>query len=89
MSSTGQDPVQENYYHLDVTPCSLVEFIDVVDEISVSLVMVDDQIARRTPLYTEYFRCPDQPSSGRAWIHTTGKGEKSHNGIMSLKTVDE
>jgi hypothetical protein len=51
--------------------------------------MIDDQIARRTPLYTEYFGCPDQPSSGTAWIHTKGKGERSHNGIMSLKTVDE
>jgi hypothetical protein len=31
MSFTGQDPVHENYCLLDVTPCSLVEFIDVVD----------------------------------------------------------
>jgi len=31
MPFTGQDPVQENYCHLDVTPCRLVEFFDVVD----------------------------------------------------------
>ena len=51
--------------------------------------MVDDQIARRTPLYIEYFGCPDQPSSGRAWIHTKGKVERPHNGFMSHKMVDE
>jgi hypothetical protein len=49
MSFTGQDPVQENYCHLDVTPCSLVGFIDVVDKSSVSLMIVDDKIAHRTP----------------------------------------
>jgi len=47
--------------------------------------MVNDQIARRAPLNTEYFGCPDQPSSGRAWIHTKGKGERHQIGIMSLK----
>ena len=47
--------------------------------------MVDDQIARRTPIYTEYFGCPDQSSSRRAWIHTKGKGERPQNDIMSSK----
>ena len=31
MSFTEQDAVQEKFCHLDVTPCSLVEFFDVVD----------------------------------------------------------
>lgn len=47
--------------------------------------IVDDQISRRTPLYTEYFGCPVQSSLGRTWIHTKGKGERPHNGIMSHK----
>jgi hypothetical protein len=35
------------------------------------------------PYCTTCFGCPDQPSSGRGWIHKKGKGERHYFNFVS------